>query len=68
MLSLVGVFEYFEDVVDEGFAFVGWKISGVDCLFVGLEIAGGGFFGQVLVYEPDYGVDLLPGKAVSAAG
>lgn len=68
MLLFVGVSKDFEDVVYEGFTFIRWQVAGVDGLFIGLEVAGRGFFGQVLVYKSDYGVDLLSREAVSAAG
>ena len=60
-LSTAFVFEDLEHVVDEGFAFVGREVAGMDGLLVGLEVSQGSFFGQVLVYKADDGVDLLAG-------
>ena len=34
LLSLAGVFEDLEDLLDEGLALVGWEVSGVDGLFI----------------------------------
>src|SRR5829696_955554 len=63
-----GVFEDFEDFFYEGFPFVRGEVAGVDGLFVGLEVAQACLFGPVLVYEADYGVNLLAGQSVAAAG
>jgi hypothetical protein len=40
----------------------------MDGLFIGLEVAQARLFGQILVYEADYGVNLLTGQSVAAAG
>ena len=34
LLSLAGVFEDLEDLLDQGLALVGWEVSGVDGLFI----------------------------------
>jgi hypothetical protein len=39
----------------------------VDGLLIGLEVAEGGLFRKVLVYQADDGVHLLAGEAVAAA-
>ena len=62
------VFEDLEDIVYESFAFVGGEVSGVDGLFVGLEVSRGSFLGEVLVYEADDSVNFLTGEAITAAG
>lgn len=67
-LFAAGVFEDFEDIVYEGFAFIWGEISGVDGLFVGLEISGGGFLREVLVDQANDSVDFLSGESVAAAG
>ncbi len=61
MLSTAFVFEDLEHVIYEGFAFVGWEVAGMDGLLVGLEVSQGSFFGQVLVYKADDGIDFLAG-------
>lgn len=66
--SSLGVFEDLEDVVDEGFAFVGREVAGVDGLFVGLEVPEGRLLGEVLIYEADDRIDFLAGEAVTAPG
>jgi hypothetical protein len=58
-LSLPGVSEDLVDLVYKSLALLGRKVSGVDGLFVGLEVAGYGFLREVLVYEADDGVNLL---------
>lgn len=40
----------------------------MDSLFIGLEVTGGGFFGEVLVDQADDSVDFLSGESVAAAG
>ena len=40
----------------------------MDGLFIGLEVAQARFFGQILVYKAYYGVNLLTGQSVAAAG
>jgi hypothetical protein len=62
------VFEDLEDLFDQGLPFVGREVAGVDGLLVGLEVAQARLFGQVLVYEANYGVNLLAGQSVAAAG
>ena len=62
------IFEDFEDLFDQGLAFVGGEVAGMDGLFVGLEVAQARLFGQIPIYKADYGVNLLPGQSVAAAG
>ena len=60
-LSLTGIFKDLEDLFDQGFAFVGGEVARLDGLFIGLEVAEAGLFGEVLVYKADDRVDLLSG-------
>src|SRR5215212_1424701 len=63
-----GVVEDLENLFDQGFAFVGGEVAGVDGLFIGLEVTKARLFGQIPVNKADDGVNLLTGQSVAAAG
>src|SRR5215210_163668 len=63
-----GVVEDLEDLFDQGFAFVGGEVAGMDGLFIGLEVTQARLFGQIPVNKADDGVNLLTGQSVAAAG
>jgi hypothetical protein len=64
---LTGVFEDLEDLLDQGLAFLGRQVPGMDGLLVGLEVAEVRLLVQVPVYEAHDGINLLARETVATA-
>lgn len=64
---LTWVFEDLEDLLDQGLAFLGRQVPGMDGLLVGLEVAEVRLLGQVPVYEAHDGINLLARETVATA-